>query len=82
MKVKTTRIDDKPVFVPRKIEITFDTEDELVAFYMIFNHTHIQNAPGVKGVLDYSKIGESLCSVASVEYRDKWQDFRTHINGS
>jgi hypothetical protein len=44
MKAKATQIKQPETFIPVKIELTFETKEELVEFYSLFNYCPITEA--------------------------------------
>ena len=72
MKVKDISKKIEPGFEPRTIQFTFETERELIAFYMIFNHSGIIRADGIYNVLDHNAITDAL---EPVDYNKGWEAF-------
>ena len=72
-------------FNPVRVTFTFETKEELVAFYMIFNHSVILSARGVKGVIIGSDIRTILnhCNkkenYSDIDYTEQWNDFNSSL---
>jgi hypothetical protein len=77
MKVKRVEPTIESSFKPVTIQLTFETENELIAFYMVFNHTFILEADGIEGILNSSKIKEAL---GHVNYGGKWPNFAKSLD--
>lgn len=74
-------IKEEKKFNPVRVTFTFETKEELVAFYTIFNHPGILSAKGVKGVIIGLDIRTSLnhCNekenYSNIDYDEQWNDF-------
>jgi hypothetical protein len=74
--MKVERVSIEPDFKPVSINLTFETDDELIAFYLIMNYRPAIDADGVDGFLDVSMIRGSILESLNPETFDKkWKAF-------
>jgi hypothetical protein len=69
-------------FNPVDINITLETEEELNAFYCMFNHSRIIDASGM-GVINADAVRDVIKNELgkTPEYRDQWEKLDRYING-
>jgi len=72
---------NEPEFKPISITLTFETEDELVAFFLMMDYEPINRANGIKEIFDSRRVREELGNINTavngreVQYWKKFDDF-------
>ena len=68
MKLSTQPLPQPKTFIPFSLTITFETEEELGAFYALFNHSKITNV--IKPALNSHEIAQILFDTNRVHNED------------
>lgn len=73
MKAQASRQESPPVFVPVRLEITFESQEEVEKFYAIFNHAPIVEPIGFESASNY--IRDTLSDTCPGVYHasDPWR---------
>jgi len=78
--MKVRKVSDEEYFRPVVIEITFETKEELTAFFMVFNHSDLTEA--MRSVAPSFNAKGIRNELGNVKYGEYWERFCSKIKGT